>query len=169
MLKRRTAGTHLISAQCTGWSADKSAAPSVPIPERLLYCRLHGIDRDSTRLLLCQGANSSHGHHFVNGLQNGVSAMHSSKKSVAKRVGYFRCPCVARLYSRCSTNFLGQTQGSCQSPATAVERLYAGALFRCSKQAEAASLLDRLVLPDAGHKFFRNAAVCSLVRQGGSA
>ena len=178
MLKRRTAGTHLISAQRAGRSADKLAAPSVPILERLLYCRLHGIDRDSTRLLLCQGANRSCGRHFVNGRQNGGSAMHSSKKSVAKRVGYLRCRCVARFYSRCPTNYLGRTQGSCQSPAFPVERLYAGEPYLSLKPAEVASwlehfqrerLLSRLVLPVAGHKLLRNAAECSLVRQGGSA
>ncbi len=170
MLKQKVAaGTHPISAQRTGRSADKLAVPYVPIPERLLYCRLHGIDRDSTRLLLCQGANRSCGRHFVNGRQNGGSAMHCSRKSVAKRVGYRQYHGVARLYSQCTTSCLGQTQGPCQSPATAVERLYAGALYRCSKPAEAASLLDRLVPPVAGHKFFRNAAVCSQARQGGSA
>ena len=178
MLKQRTAGTHPISAQRTGRSADKLAAPSVPIPERLLYRRPRGIDRDSTRLLLCQGANSSHGHHFVNGRQNGGSAMHSSKKSVAKRVGCLQYLCVARLYSRCPTNCLGRTQGSCQSPALSVERLQVSAPYLCLKPAEAASLLeyfqqeqllDRLVLPVAGHKLLRNAAECSLVRQGDSA
>lgn len=178
MLKRRIAGTHLISAQRIGRSADKLAAPSVPLPEQLLYCRPHGIDRDRTRLLLCQGANRSCGHHFVNGRQNGGSAMHSSKKSVVKRVGYRQYHCVARLYSRCSANCLGRTQGSCQSPTYPVERLYAGEPYLCLKPAEVASwlehfqrerLLSRLALPVAGHKLLRNAAECSLVRQGGSA
>lgn len=170
MLKQKTAaGTHPKSAPRTGRSADNLVERSVPFPEWLLYCRPHGIDRDSTRLLLCKGANRSLGRHFVNGQQNGGSAMHSSNKSVAKGVGYLQYLCVARLCSRCATNCLGQKQGPCQSPATAVERLHAGALYRCSKPAEAASLLDRLVPPVAGHKFFRYAAVCSQARQGGSA
>lgn len=178
MLEQRTAGTHPISAQRTGRSANKLASPSIPFPEGLLYRRPHGIDRDSTRLLLCQGANRSRGRHFVNGRQNGGSEMRSSKKSVAKRLGYLRYPCVTRLSSRCLTNCLGRTQDSCQSPALPVEHLYAGGRYLCVKPTGVTSwlehfqqeqLLDRLVLPVTGHKLLRNAAECSLVRRGGSA
>lgn len=152
MLEQKTAGTYPTSAQRTCRSASKLGVLSVPIPERLLYRRPHGIDRDSTRLLLCQGANGSLRRHFVNGRQNGGSEMDNSKTSVARRVGYLRYHCVARLYSFCPINCLGRTQGSCQSPALPVERL-----------------LNRLVRSVAGHNFLRNAAKCSLVRQGGSA
>lgn len=148
MLKQRTAGTHPISAQqCTSWFAKKLAVPSIPIQKRLLYRPPHGIGRDSTRLLLCEGANGSQGRHFVNGRQNGGSEMHSSKMSVAKWVGYRQYHCVARLYSRCAANSQSRTQGYSWSPVR---------------------FLKHLVLPVADHKL-GYVAKCSPVRQGGSA